>query len=153
MRNLITLISMIAVLVLLGGCIVPLPPATKETRVVSPATNQTNLVVFKEPMVWYDHAGLRTKGIRLSEGTYPIESEDSEYRYFRAPNMIEYRTLHDGKVTSDYFIPGGFVLSKRAFDLVPAGVYFFVNEHTNILAWKLGEDFMHLEGKTTEQEF
>ena len=153
MNKSVTLIPLIAATVFLGGCVIPLSPLTHEARVVSPLPSQTNAVVFKEPMVWYDQALFPTRGIRFPEGTYRIESEDSEYRYFRAPSQIEYRVLQDGKVTDARFMPGGLFLSKRAFDLVPAGAYLFVDEYTNVLTWKLGGDFMGMEGGRWSKNF
>jgi len=146
MRKLLILISLVALTFLFEGCVLPLSPLTHEARTVTPVTNQTNAVVIKEPMVWYDQAFAPARGIRFPQGTYHLEAEDGEYRYFRAPSQIEYRILQNGKVTDDRFMPGGLFLSKGFFNLVPAGGYLFVDTHTNVLTWKLGGDFMSMEG-------
>jgi hypothetical protein len=143
MYRFIACFSLIAATMILGGCVIPLSPQTDQVRVVSPVTGQTNMVVFQEPEVWYDGPLHPSSGIMLPAGTYQFESEDSEYRYFRAPSKVEYRTVRGSEVTDDLFIPGGLFLSKRTFDLVPAGAYRSVNEHTNILTWKLGQDFIN----------
>jgi hypothetical protein len=153
MHRFIAYFSLIAATMILGGCVVPLSPLTDEARIVSPVAGQTNMVVFKEPEVWYDQALFPSRGILLPQGTYRFESEDSEYRYFRAPDKIEYRTLKGSQVIDDLFIPGGLFLSKRTFDLVPAGAYRSVNEHTNVLTWKLGRDFINLEGGRWSKNF
>jgi len=104
-------------------------------------------------MVWYDPPASPTAGILIPKGIYRIESEDSEYRYFRAPGMIGYRSLRDGKVTSDYSLAGGLFLSKHASAALPAGVYSAANEQTNVLIWKLGRDFMKTEGERWSRNF
>jgi hypothetical protein len=153
MHKAIILIPLIAATAFLGGCVLPMSPLVNEAHVVTPLINQTNVVVFKEPEVWYDQAFAPTRGIRFPEGTYQLEAEDSEYRFFRAPSQLEYRVLQTGKVTDDHFMPGGLCLSKRAFDLVPAGAYLFVDEHTNVLTWKLGRNFMNMEGGRWTKNF
>jgi hypothetical protein len=153
MNKAVTLIPLIAAAALLGGCVLPLSPLTNKAHVVSPLTNQTNAVVFKEPMVWYDQTFAPTRGIRFPQGTYLLEAEDSEYRYFRAPSRIEYRVLQNGQVTDDHFMPGGLFLSKTLINLVPAGAYLSVDEHTNVLTWKLGGDFMGMEGGRWSKNF
>jgi hypothetical protein len=153
MTKLIQLLSLIAATAFLSGCVIPLSPLTNEARVVSPLTGQTNAVVFKEPMVWYDQALFPTRGIRFPQGTYSLEAEDSEYRYFRAPSQIEYRVLQSGKVTDDRFMPGGLFLKKALINLVPAGAYLPVDAHTNVLTWKLGGDFLNMEGGRWTKNF
>jgi hypothetical protein len=150
----IILVSLMAASTLLGGCVLPMSPLAHEVHVVTPLTNQTNVVVFKEAEVWwYEQALAPTQGIRFPEGTYQLEAEDSEYLFFRAPSQIEYRVLQNGKVTDDRFVTGGLCLSKKTFDLVPAGAYSFVDEHADVLTWKLGRDFMNMEGGRWTKNF
>ena len=153
MHKSIVLIPLIAATAFVGGCVLPMSPLANQAHVVTPLTNQTETVVFKEPQVWYDQTFAPTRGIRFPEGTYYLEAEDSEYRFFRAPSDLEYRVLQGGQVIQDRFMPGGLCLSKRAFDLVPAGGYLFVDVHTNVLTWKLGADFMSMEGGRWTKNF
>jgi hypothetical protein len=147
------LFPLLAVSTLLGGCLLPMSPLVNEAHVVTPLTNQTSVVVFKEPEVWTDQIFGPTSGIRFPQGTYHLEAEDGEYRFFRAPTDLEYRMFQNGQLIHARFMPGGLCLSKHAFDLVPAGAYSFVDVHTNVLTWKLGTEFMHMEGGRWTKNF
>ncbi|HTX21949.1 MAG TPA: hypothetical protein VMD27_08860 [Candidatus Aquilonibacter sp.] len=144
---------LILIVVLINGCVIPMSPVTSETRTVSPLSYQTKSVTLKEPMVWYDTAFALTKGIRFPDGTYLLEAEDNEYFYFQAPRQIEYRTLQNGSITGDRLAPGGIFFKRGAYNIVPAGAYISVDERTKTLTWKLGADFLDMEGSGWTKNF
>jgi hypothetical protein len=126
----------------------PLSPVQSEDRVVSPTPPGHQVLVLGESMVWLDQALYDpTRGIRFTAGTYTLEAEDADYRYYRAPSPIEYRVFANGKVKDGRFMPGGIYLSKALISLVPAGGYLSVDDTNKTLVWKLGADFMHSEGQ------
>ncbi|HEY4952978.1 MAG TPA: hypothetical protein VII71_06295 [Verrucomicrobiae bacterium] len=137
----------------INGCALPMSPVTNESRTVSPLSNQTKSVTFKEAMVWYDSAFAPTSGIRFSGGTYRLEAEDNDYFYFQAPRQIEYRTIQNGNVTNDHFSPGGLFFKKAAFNFVPAGAYISSDNQMKILTWKLGANFLDMEGSKWTKNF
>ncbi len=144
-------VLLLAAAALTGCSVLTLSPLINEDRVVTPLANQTMTVTFKEPMVWSDQGP--TRGIRFPAGTYLLEAEDSQYRYFRAPGPLEYRIFQNGATTDDRFMPGGFFLSKAAIDMVPAGAYLSTDDSRKTLTWKLGGDFLRMEGSRWTKNF
>jgi hypothetical protein len=144
---------LIIVAAFINGCVLPMSPVTNESRIVSPLSNQTKSVTFKEPMVWYDSSFSPTRGIRFPDGTYLLEAEDNDYFYFQAPSQIEYRTMQNGNVTDDHYSSGGLFFKKAAFNLVPAGAYISTDNQTKILTWKLGGNFLNMEGSKWTKNF
>ena len=138
---------------MLCGCVIPMSPLSNESRLVTPLTNQTAAVVFKESMVFYDRAFAPSHGIRFPEGRYVLEAEDREYRYYRAPTNIEYRVFANGIVSDGRFMPGGLFLGKQTLKVVPAGAYLSSEgNNTNMVTWKLGGEFLRLEGAKWHRE-
>ena len=135
------------------GLMPPQSPVTGEDRAVTPLQMQEKQVVFKEAMVWLDRTFSPTRGIRFPEGVYTLEAEDKEYYYFRAPRDIEYRVFEDGRVVDGNFMPGGLYLGKKLLMMVPAGAYLSVNEQNKTMTWRLGGDFLRMEGRTWERNF
>jgi hypothetical protein len=133
----------------LGGCglLPPQDPVSAQERTVTPTTTRDKTITLKESMVWYNRPFSATRGIRFPEGVYTLEAEDDEYYYFASPKEIEYRVFQEGKVVDGRSIPGGLFLGKRLFKMVPAGVYMTADEHTRIITWKLGAEFLRMEGK------
>ena len=125
-----------------------LSPVQAEDRVVATTQADGKALVFNESMVWLNAGPLvpATKGIRLPSGRYELEAEDADYLYYRSPQPFEYRLFQDGKVKDSRFMPGGVYMSKAAITLVPAGVYLTNDGTHKTLIWKLGADFMQLEG-------
>ena len=54
---------------------------------------------------------------------------------------------------TDRFLPGGIFLAKASFSIVPAGAYLSGNEHTNVLIWKFGSDFMMMKDSKWTKNF
>jgi hypothetical protein len=148
----------LVILLALGGCGgITLSPVTNEDRAVSPLTAQTRAVLFKESMVWYDQGPAPTRGVKLPEGAYVLEAEDTDYRYFHAPSQIEYRRFQNGNVTDARFFDGGLALSKSSLGLNAASVYQSGDASNKalvkILIWKLGGDFLKMEGSKWTKNF
>jgi hypothetical protein len=125
-------------------------PVQSEPRVVTPKQDAARTVVLYEPLVFLDQGPLVTAshGVRLPNGIYGLEAEDSDNFYYRAPADIEYRTFgSDGKVSGRRFMPGGLYVSKATISLVPIGAYVAIDESHKILTWRLGGEFSRLEGK------
>jgi hypothetical protein len=97
-------------------------------------------------MVFLDDPVRTAHGIRLLDGTYALEAEDDDYLYYRAPQKIEYRVFKNGAVVDGRFLPGGIYFSNAFLSLVLAGAYLTVDDTHKTLMWKLGLEFIHLEG-------
>ncbi|MBS0280557.1 MAG: hypothetical protein JSR25_05300, partial [Proteobacteria bacterium] len=70
----------------------------------------------------------------------------ADYLYYRAPERFEWRLFENDQVKKAGFEQGGIYVSKAFIALVPAGVYMSSDETKKTLIWKLGSDFMRLEG-------
>lgn len=121
-------------------------PVMSEKRPVTPVAVRDKQVVFKESMVWYDRPFGATRGIMFPEGVYKLEAEDSEYYYFAAPKAIEYRVFSNGKAVDGRFIPGGLCLGKAFLKMIPAAAYMTMDDKNKVMTWKLGGDFIRMEG-------
>jgi hypothetical protein len=103
-------------------------------------------------MVWYDKI-VPTKGILFPEGIYKLEAEDHEYYYFKAPKEFDCRTFSYGKTIDTYFKSGGLYLTKKTFNMNPAGAYSSASDEKKILFWKLGSDFFRIRGNDWEKNY
>lgn len=142
-------------MLILNGCGLLLPslnPVISEDRSVNPEIDQNKQVVFNLPMVWYDSMR-KSRGILFPDGIYVLEAEDEEYYYFKAPKELEYRIFEREATANARFMPGGLYLSKNVFNMVPAGAYLSVSEEMKTLTWKLGSDFLSMEGREWEKKF
>jgi hypothetical protein len=148
MKRHLTILSAI----LLSACCVTsafaFSPIESEQRVVSQTADPARTLTVNEPMVVLDAPPPlpATRGIRFPAGTYVLEAEDGDDLYYRAPDKIEYRIFTNGVASDGRFIAGGIYVSKHSVDLVPAGAYMSVDETHKVLTWKLGSDFLSLEG-------
>jgi len=133
---------------LLGGCgsvISPIDPQTNEVRFVQVAQDPHKQIVFKKPMVFYEGFA-KTQEIIFPEGTYELEAEDEEYYYFSAPKYLETRTNKDGITVGNWYYSGGLYLTKKSFNMVPAGAYYTVDESEKVHIWRLGILFLSEKG-------
>lgn len=109
-------------------------------------------VTISDGMVWY--AGLaRSSGLRFPPGTYVLEAEDDDYWYFRSPLPLEFRTFQNGKPTDENTKRGGLMLGKQSIRLVPAGGYVDGDGSVKTMVWKLGGDFLAMEGRQWRKSF
>lgn len=102
-------------------------------------------------MVWYNLD--RTKGMRFPPGTYVLEAEDAEYRYFRSPAPLEFREFSGERVTDAQSKAGDIMIAKAAINLVPAGGYVQGDGSTKVMVWKLGGDFLEMRGREWNKSF
>ena len=141
------------VLVLLVGCgaLPPLNPVTHESRVVQNAHDSSKTVTIVNGMVWYNLD--RTRGIRFPPGTYALEAEDADYWYFRSPAPLEFREFSGEHVTDAQSQAGGIMIAKAAINSVPAGGYVNSDSSTKVVVWKLGGEFLGMEGRQWKKSF
>jgi hypothetical protein len=144
----------IFLLILLASCCgcKMLDPTMKEKRIVTPTARNDKTIIFNDSMVWGDRPWGLTRAIRFPKGKYIIEAEDDEYYYFKAPANIEYRIFKDKKLTDARNMPGG-LFYKKYFNILPAGAYLSVSPTEKALTWKLGGDFLNMEGKLWKKNF
>ena len=140
--------------ILLNACgtFPALDPTTHESKTVSTATDPSRNVTVPEGMVWYAGPS-RSTGIRFPSGLYPLEAEDADYWYFRSPEPLEFRSFENGRPTAEHSDPGGMMLGKRSLRMVPAGAYIEGEGASKIMVWKLGGDFLAMEGRQWRKSF
>jgi hypothetical protein len=138
---------------LLAGCgALQLDPAWLQNRPVASASDSSKTVRVTQGMVFYD-ASPATRGIRFPPGVYSLEAEDSEYWYFRSPAPLEFRTLQGGRIVDGRDIPGGLMISKR-FSVVPGAGYIDGDvASVKMAVWKLGREWLVLQGKEWQKSF
>jgi len=132
--------------VLLGGCGgITLNASDFQVRAIMPVAEHKMMLTLKQGMVWcQDETAARC--LRLPPGVYTIEAEDADFRYFRAPEPIDFRRLDGQEPDSRSLIPGGIAL-RKTFDLMlPAEVYVDgENAGQKVLVHKLGHNFAEME--------
>lgn len=140
-------------LALLVGCgtLPPFNPVTDETRVVRNAHDSSKSVTIVNGMVWYSLD--RAKGMRFPPGTYVLEAEDADYRYFRSPAPLEFREFSGGRVADAQSKAGGIMIAKAAISMVPAAGYVQGDGSTKVMVWKLGGDFLEMRGREWNKSF
>jgi hypothetical protein len=136
----------------LVGCgTLQLSPIANETRAVTTSTDARKVIIVEEGMVWFD-AAAPTQGLRFPPGTYVVEAEDVDYWYLRSPAPLELRVFEQGKVVDAQSIPGGIMIAKRS-SMVPGAGYIDGEGQNKVMIWKLGRDFLDLEGKEWKRSF
>ena len=149
--NSIRYLVVLGFMICIGCSAVQFNPVTNESRAVTATSDQNKTIQFKESMVWYDKATNPTKGILFPDGMYTLEAEDTDYLYFRAPRQFDYRFFTNGEETDRKLINGGLYLSKTFLTAVPAGAYISIDDTNKTLTWKLGGDFLLMEGEKWER--
>jgi hypothetical protein len=132
------------------GTLPAFDPTTSVALVVRAASDSSKTVAIPNGMVWYASPA-QSSGIRFPAGTYVLEAEDDDYWYFRSPTPLEFRSFVHGKPTEEHTNPGGLMLGKHALRLVPAGGY--IDGSNKSMIWKLGGDFLAMEGKQWRKSF
>lgn len=150
MRRLLIFLSLSVVMI---GCGVmpPLDPVAAETRVVRSVSDASKTVTVQNGMVWYNTT--HTRGLRFPPGTYALEAEDENYLYLRCPFPLEFKTFNGVSVTDARTIQGGIMIGKAKLSAVPAGGYIDGEGTAKIMVWKLGGDFLSLEGLEWKKSF
>jgi hypothetical protein len=134
------------------GTLPPFDATSSETRIVRPTSDSSKTVTVPDGMVWYATAS-RSSGLRFPPGTYALEAEDDDYWYFRSPAPLEFRTFANGKPNEEHTNPGGLMLGKRSIRLVSAGGYVDGDGSAKTMVWKLGGDFLAMEGRQWRKSF
>jgi hypothetical protein len=129
-----------------------LNPLVNEERPVHVANDAAKTVTVIDGMVWYDTSPA-AHGIRFPPGVYVLEAEDADYRYFRSPAPLEIRIFKDGKIVDGRNIPGGIMLTKHIYSLIPGAGYIDDTDSKKIMLWKLGGNFLVLKGKNWKTSF
>jgi hypothetical protein len=127
------------------GALPAFEPVTKQTRSVRPASDPARTVAVRDGMVWYANA-MRDSGMRFPPGAYTLEAEDSDYWYFRSAAPLEFRKFSHGQPTEQQMSPGGLMLGKQSLQIVPAAAYIDGDGQTKVMVWKLGGDFLAMQG-------
>jgi hypothetical protein len=133
------------------GALPPFNPVTDEPRVVQSAHDSSKSVAIVNGMIWYNLD--RTKGIRFPPGTYVLEAEDADYWYFKSPAPLEFREFSGGSVTDSHSEAGGIMIAKATMSVVPAGGYVQSDGSSTVMVWKLGRDFLGMEGREWTRSF
>ena len=142
----------LATTMLFAGCgAVQLNAITNESRAVHVFVDAAKTVTVPEGMVWYD-SPQRGHGLRFPRGRYTLEAEDSDYWYFRSPAPLEFRDFDRGQPANTRNVPGGLMLAKH-FSMLPGAGYIEGEGATKVMVWKLGGDFLQLEGKYWSKNF
>jgi hypothetical protein len=143
----------VMLLALLPGCVVPLNPVTTEDRSVVAAKDANKTLTVIDGIVMTDSPIVVSRGIRFPAGTYVLEAEDAGYYYFASPEPLEYRIFKNGQAVDGRFIPGGIAFARPGLHLVAAAGYMSHGEGTKTLTWKLGAEFLALEGRYWRKSF
>jgi len=114
-----------------------------QDRATKEVSDPARTLIVNEAMIFTDFG--KTSAVRFTPGTYVMEAEDDDYVYYRAPDQIEYRVFRNGR-PDGRFMPGGIYFNKALISLVPAGAYLTVDGTHKTLTWKLGAEFIRLEG-------
>jgi hypothetical protein len=141
---------------LLAGCgDINLDPTDNTARTIMLGKDRPEALTFKEGMVWcYDQFARRC--LRLPPGVYKLEGEDADFRYFRAPEPMDFRFLDKPENDRQRFIPGGVALRKSFDLLLPAEVYIDSDKQPpeeKVLIFKLGHNFADMEGHAWARNF
>lgn len=146
------IILILAVAGLVGCGTLQLNPVASETRTVRMTADLAKTLSVPEGMVFYDKQPA-TRGLRFPPGTYVLEAEDDDYWYLRSIKPIEFRVFKDGRVADGREIPGGIMIGKSLIRTIPAAAYIDDEGATKMMVWKLGQEFLRLEGRDWEKSF
>lgn len=134
-------------LLITGGCgVTRLSPIEDLDQQVESVGYSTKRIVLVESMIWLDSRDARS-GIILPQGIYQLEAESRDYLYFAAPDFIEYRTLRKDTEPDRRFLFGGLFVAKQLRRKIPAGAYYSISELEKVHIWRLGSDFIEMEGE------
>lgn len=148
-----SLVTMLLPLFILWGCSATrLSPIEDLEQQVQGVDYSTKRIVLIEPMIWLDSRDAQS-GIILPRGVYLLEAESRDYLYFAAPDYIEYRTLRENNEPDRRFLFGGLFLAKKRYNMIPAGAYYSISDLDKVHIWRLGSDFIEMEGEQWQKLF
>jgi major membrane immunogen (membrane-anchored lipoprotein) len=105
------------------------------------------VLVMSAPLDWFASENGDRYDIWLPQGTYHIEAEDNDYRYYKAPGQV---TLGKKKIFSaQNNMPqgGGIFFSKNAGCKYPSGAYVDFKDGEKLLVFYFDFRFTGQEGK------
>ena len=118
---------------------------TNEARTVQAASDPAKVLTVSDGMVWYAGPS-RESGIRFPAGSYTLAAEDGDYWYFASVAPLEFRQFSHGRPIAQHMSSGGLMLGKHSLRLVPAAGYIDGDGSSKVMVWKLGGDFLAMEG-------
>jgi hypothetical protein len=130
-------------------------PIATEPRAVTSTADPTRTLAVTGGMVFYDRLVDPSHGVRFPPGTYTLEAQDDSYWYLRAPAPLETRELKSGAVSASHSALGGIMIGKSAIKtlVLPAAGYVAGEGGGKVLIWKLGGEFVQLEGREWSKSF
>jgi hypothetical protein len=129
-----------------------LSPLTNVRRDVHLERDASKTITVSHDMVFYDGSP-PAQGLSFPAATYELEAQDGEYWYMRSSVALEFLSFHKGGKAESRNIAGGIMIGKYSFRAVPAAGYIDGEGSTRIEVWKLGSDFLKLEGKDWKKSF
>lgn len=127
-------------------------PLTNVRRDVHLEHDASKTITVSHDMVFYD-ASPPAQGLRFPAGTYALEGQDGEYWYMRSSVPLEFLAFRKGGKADSRNIAGGIMIGKYSFRAAPGAGYIDGEGSTRIEVWKLGGDFLNLEGKDWKKSF
>jgi len=127
-------------------------PLVNERRDVHPEQDRSKTLTVMHDMVWYDKSP-PAHGLRFPAGVYALEAEDENYWYMRSSTPLELREFRKGGRADSRDLAGGIMIGKYLFRAVPAAGYIDGDGSTRIMIWKLGGEFLSLDGKDWKKSF
>lgn len=129
-----------------------LTPITNVPRELHLEKDASKTIIVSHDMVFYD-ASPPVQGLRFPAGTYVLEGQDGEYWYMRSSVPLEFLAFRKGGNAGSRSIAGGIMIGKYSFRAVPAAGYIDGEGSTRIEVWKLGSEFLKLEGQDWRKSF
>lgn len=125
-------------------------PIVSQSRSITPVRNAGRSLTVAHGLGFSSSSG-GTRRISFPAGVYPLEAEDAGYWYFRASAPITFTEL-----STENWMPraqmGGLMVAKSGNPLAGGG-YVDGSASTKILVWKLGAEFLALEGQYWKKNF
>ena len=147
------MVTMLSASVACAACAsLQLTPLTNVPRNVHLEQDASKTITVSHDMVFYD-ASPPAQGLRFPAGTYALEGQDGEYWYMRSSVPLEFLAFRKGGKADSRRIAGGIMIGKYSFRAAPGAGYIDGEGSTRIEVWKLGGDFLKLEGTDWKKSF
>jgi hypothetical protein len=146
------LVVLIAASSLYGCGGLELNPLINERRSVHFEQDSSKTLTVVRDMVWDDKSHASHE-LRFPAGTYGLEGEDADYWYMRSSTPLTLTEFKKGAKPESRSLRGGIAIGKYSFRSVPAAGYIDGEDASRVLVWKLGKDFLALEGTDWRKSF
>ena len=118
-----------------------------EERTATTASAHRTLVM-SESLDWFASENLKRYEIWLSQGTYHVEAEDSDYLYFRAPEKVSLgKSAFFSKQDSRTYDGGIFISKNTNAKAYPSGAYIDYEGGRILLLFTFDARFTGQKGK------